>query len=338
MAQTQKKVVVDFIKAFSCVYSITKNLSESFGVNHDPLLLSSVIGFSSGISTMGDTCGVANGGAMVLSKKYASLHSEKLYLLCSEYFTRLEKKLDTPDCGRIHGGKHLTKDFRRAMFKGKALKCVEILYQGTHILEGLSQMADQNDFSFIEPDKSACIEEAATYFEQEKFHCSCSVIQDITSKTNLPLEHIYNPAKGFIGGIGFNGTLCGAISGAVLCLGLANKVDLSRSGYFDTMKVIMHGLIKNDGIFEDENKFLAAKLFKQCKQVYHEVEKTYGHTHCSKILGLHLDQKEGVDQYKNEDKMDRCKNISKTVKETVHKLLLTPKSLSVIWEKSQSGF
>jgi len=78
MEKAQTKVVVDFIKAFSCAYSVTKNLSRELEVEIDPLLLRSVVGFSSGISTMGDTCGVVNGGVAVLGKKYAGLPSDRL--------------------------------------------------------------------------------------------------------------------------------------------------------------------------------------------------------------------------------------------------------------------
>lgn len=321
MEQINRKVVGDFIKTFSCVHSITKNLSDSLGVENDPVLLKSVIGFSSGLSTMGDTCGVVNGGVMVLSKKYSSLKSEKLYMLCSEYFSRLEKKVDTPDCGQIHGGRHLTKNFRRSIFTGKVRKCVEVLYYGTNILKDLSQMANNDDFSFINSDKSACINKASKYFDKNKFHCSCSVIKGLTYKAKLPYENIYLPAKGFLGGIGCNGTLCGAISGAVLCLGLANNVDISKSGYSDTIKHFIRGLIKNDKVFEDEKNFLPAKLFKQCKKVYQHVEDTYGAVHCNKILGLQLDQQDGIDQYIKEKKIDQCKKIAKTVIETVNNIL-----------------
>ena len=72
MEEAQKKVVVDFIKAFSCAYSVTKNLSLELGAEIDPVLLRSVVGFSSGISTMGDTCGVANGGVAVLGSRGGS--------------------------------------------------------------------------------------------------------------------------------------------------------------------------------------------------------------------------------------------------------------------------
>lgn len=321
MEQINKKVVGDFIKSFSCVHSITDNLSESLGVEKDPVLLHSVIGFSSGIATMGDTCGVANGGTIVLSKKYSYLPPDKLYMLCSEYFSRLEAKLNTADCGIIHGGSHLTKNFRRSIMTGKIRKCVEILYHGTNILQDIAQKADNNDFSFIDHDKKECITKAAKYFNKNKFHCSRSVIKAVSYKTRLASENILDPAKGFIGGIGCNGTLCGAISGAVLCLGRANNIDISKLGYTDTAKTFIRGLIKNDQLFEDEKNYLPAKLFKQCKEVYHHVEDIYGSVHCNKILNLQLDSHDGIADYINKNKIVLCKNIAKTVAEKVISIL-----------------
>lgn len=317
MKQINIKVLDDFIKTFSCVYSITKNLSQSLGVEVDPVLLNSVTGFSSGIATMGDTCGVANGGTMVLSKKYSSIPPDKLFMLCSEFFTRLESKLGTPDCGRVHGGSHMTKNFRRAVLTGKVKKCTEILYHGTNILQDLSIMADNNDFTFFAPDKKEAIAKTVRYFHKNKFHCSGSVIKSVTYKTGLPSENILDPAKGFMCGIGCNGTICGAVSGAVLCLGLSNNVDISKSGYSDTAKLFARGMIKNDKLFEDEKHYLPAKLFKECKEIYQYVRNTYGDVHCSKILNLRLDNQEGAAKYITGNKIDLCKKIARTVTEKV---------------------
>ena len=155
MEKAQKKVVVDFIKAFSCAYSVTKNLGLELEVETDPLLLRSVVGFSSGISTMGDTCGVANGGVAVLGKKYSDLPSDRLYLLCAEYFRRLESRVGTPNCGVVHGGKHLARNFRRAILTGKTIKCVEVLAHCAQVLKDFDDLAREKDFSFGELSESA---------------------------------------------------------------------------------------------------------------------------------------------------------------------------------------
>ena len=61
------------------------------------------------------------------------------------------------------------------------------------------------------------------------------------------------------------GDTCGAVNGGavaagVLCLGLKAGVDLSRSGYKGTVRIMFYGLIKSDGIFRDEKRFAPAKL------------------------------------------------------------------------------
>ena len=317
MESTQKKVVVDFIKAFSCAYSVTKNLSEELGVANDPTLLRSVVGFSSGISTMGDTCGVANGGVAVLGKKYSGLPSDRLYLLCAEYFRRLESQVGTPNCGIVHGGKHLARNFRRAILTGKTLKCVEVLAHGAGVLKELDGLAGEGDFSFGEPQRAECIGAACRYFEAECFHCSQTVISGIAEGLGVSVEPILDPSKGFIGGIGFNGSVCGAISGGVLCLGLQSSVDLSGSGYSDAAGIVLHGLLKSDKIFEDERRFRPAKLFDACKHLYQTVEREFGGAHCHEILGLRLDEAGGCEQYQRERKIELCRRIAGTVVDAV---------------------
>ena len=321
MEKAQKKVVVDFIKAFSCAYSVTKNLSQELGSEIDPMLLRSVVGFSSGISTMGDTCGVANGGVTVLGRKYAGLPSDRLYLLCAEYFRRLEARVGTPNCGIVHGGKHLARNFRRAILTGKTIKCVEVLAHGAQVLKELDHLAAEGDFSFGEPERAECIGSATGYFEEQCFHCSRTVISGLAEALDAPVAHVLDPSKGFIGGIGFNGTVCGAISGGVLCLGLQSGVDLSGSGYGDAAGIVFHGLLKSDRIFEDEKRFRPAKLFEGCKRLYQTLERDFGSAHCQEILGLKLDEPGGCEQYEEEKKIDFCRKIAETVMDVVRERL-----------------
>jgi hypothetical protein len=317
MESTQKKVVVDFIKAFSCAYSVTKNLSLELDVEADPLLLRSVVGFSSGISTMGDTCGVANGGVVVLGKKYSGLPSDRFHLLCAEYFGRLETRVGTPNCGIVHGGKHLARNFRRAILTGKTMKCVEVLAHGATVLKELDASAQEGDFSFADPGRAGCIGAATRYFEVECFHCARTTISAIAEALEIPTGRILDASRGFIGGIGFNGTVCGAISGGVLCLGLQSDVDLSGSGYSDAAGIVFHGLLKSDKIFEDERRFRPARLFDRCKQLYQTVERQFGGAHCQEILGLRLDEPGGCDRYREAKKIDLCREIARTVADQV---------------------
>ena len=314
--RVEKKVVSDFAKALSCSYSVTLNLGQVLGAGDDDLLLRSVVGFGSGVATMGDTCGAVNGAITVLGRKFPELPSPQFYLLCSEFFRRLEQRVGT-NCGKVHGGKHLASDFRRAILTGKSRKCMKILKEGSEILAKLAQQVEEKDFSFIEEHDYAAIERITQYFEQKSFHCCQSTVSEIGRQSSMQTEHISSPARGFCGGIGFNGTLCGAIVGGVLCLGSRAGVDLSKSGYKDTLRIVFQGLLKSDGIFRDEKRFLPAKLYGQCQKVYRTVEEKYGGTDCHDILALRLDTGNGVQQYIADSKIDLCQTIVQTVADAV---------------------
>ncbi len=315
----KQNVVLDFIKASNCAYSITLNLVRALGKDPDPVLLSSVLGFSAGVSTLGDTCGTVNSGIIALGDKYAGenrLDNAQFYMVCSECFHRLEQRLDTPDCGKVHGGKHLANNFRRAILTGKPLKCIEILKHGTDVIRELDQQV-QNDFHFDKLKKYTAINTMAQHFEQQNFHCCQSVIKQISEHTDMDCEKIFLSSKGFAGGIGFNGTMCGAIAGGILSLGLKAGVDLSNMGYKDTFKTMMIGLAISDGFFRSEKYFPAAKLFGQCQQVYQLVENNFSGPHCSDILGLKLNTEEGGRQYISENKVEQCREIVNYVSDTV---------------------
>jgi hypothetical protein len=270
---------------------------------------------------MGDTCGVASGGVAVLGKKYAALPSDRLCLLCAEYFRRLEESVGTPNCGIVHGGKHLARNFRRAILTGKTLKCVEVLAHGAQVLKQLDELAGQEDFSFGDPQQAECIGSACRYFEAECFHCSGAVISEVAEELDAPVAHILDASRGFIGGIGFNGTVCGVISGGVLCLGLQSDVDLGESGYTDAAGIVLQGLLKSERIFADERNFRPAKLFDGCKRLYQTVEREFAGAHCQEILGLKLAEPGGCERYQKERKIDRCRRIAEVVTDVLREEL-----------------
>jgi hypothetical protein len=273
---------------------------------------------------MGDTCGAVNSGVILLGKKYSWMPPARLYLLCSEYFRRLDRCLETPNCGEIHGGRHLASNFRRSILTGTAKKCAEVLRLSSAILAELASQVEDEDFSFIKDHDYATIERITDYFERQPFHCCQSPIREIGIRSSIEIEHVLDPSLGFCGGIGLNGTLCGAVVGGVLCLGLDAAVDLSKSGYLDTLRVVFHGLLKSDGVFRDEKRFLPAKLYGQCQQLYRTVEERYGGAHCRDILDLRIDTEEGVQQYIEGDKIKLCQAIVETVVDDVTGMWPTP--------------
>lgn len=308
-----RKVITDFIKAFSCSYAMTRNLGQSLGLAEDPLLLQAVLGFGSGVSTMGDTCGAANGGCVVLGCRFTDLPDTAFYPLCAEFFRRLEQRRGTPDCGRVHGGKHLANNLRRAILTGKPLQCMGILRQTADILKALQEEVAAGNLPGEQ--NATGIADMVRHFSENHFHCAYSTIQALAGSQDKKNEMMRAPSRGFCGGIGFNGTLCGAISGAVLWLGLDEGVDLRSSGYLNGMRTVWGGLTVSDAVFADENRFPAARVFQRCRAVYQAVENRFGGAHCRDILGLDIDTAAGVRRYITENKIEQCRKVVEAVAE-----------------------
>ncbi len=294
------------------------NLGRVLDTETEPELLQAVVGFSSGVSTMGDTCGSVNGGVLVLGRRYSDdvLEDTAFYHLCATYFERLERLTGTPDCGIVHGGRHLAANFRRAILTAKPLTCMTIMNHAAAVLTDLSEDVGNNCLDIPEPDNDY-VDIMARHFHSAGFHCCRSVLDEVADKTGLPLGTVRRAARGFAGGIGFNGTLCGAVAGGVLALGLAGRVGLDRSGYLDTAGIIAKGLLVSDRIFDDKKRFPAAELFGQCRRMYQLVASRCGGAHCRDILGLDVDTGEGARDYVAANRLDDCRQIVRMVATTV---------------------
>ncbi len=319
MEKVGKKATRDFIKAFSCAYSVTLNLEKALGLEENVNVLQSVLGFSAGISTIGDICGTINGGIAVLGEKFPdkALPAWEFYILCSEYFRRMEERLPALSCGKVHGGNDLGHNFRRAILTGKIIKCMAILNHGSDILVDLARKVEVKNFEYYGNHDLNSIKRLNDFFDEQSFHCCRSAINEIADPLDIDKDQIISCSRGFCGGIGFNGTICGAIAAGVLCLGLKEGVDLSKAGYKNTVKLAIHGLVKSEAVFQDEKLFMPASLFTKCKEIYNAVTEKYGGAHCQDILNLKLDTEDGSQKYIKENKISLCRDVIKTVADTI---------------------
>ena len=75
-------------------------------------------------------------------------------------------------------------------------------------------------------------------------------------------------ATGFGGGIGRRGSICGALSGSVMALGM------------------------KFGRTDPNDKETAARLYEKCRQFWDRFEKEFGNVHCLQITGFLLENPE----------------------------------------------
>ncbi|HJX31442.1 MAG TPA: C-GCAxxG-C-C family (seleno)protein [Thermodesulfobacteriota bacterium] len=158
-------------------------------------------------------------------------------------------------------------------------------------------------------------------FKSQNFHCYLTTLQKIQEVSGLDISPLNNSVSGFIGGIGFSGTLCGVVIGWVLTLGLKYGIDPSDRGYKDTLNTIYQGLLKSDGIFRDERVFPAAADFNRCKTLYRMVEDKYGDCNCTTVSGLDINRASSIQEFMGKNKIEDCRRLSEAIARKTSQLL-----------------
>ena len=313
----RKEAVKGFIKVFSCAHSMLMASAEQHRRPVDVNMLKAVTGLGAGVATMGDICGMVNGGVVALGNLLAPIYGSsadewKIALFCHEFYRQTREATGTCSCGEIHGGKHLARDFRKAILTGKTFKCFEMLYKGSGILDDFFTPIPDTPL-FFEAESAARIQSIHEHFQKNHFHCCRTTLELIQEKSGRDLSFLRQAATGFIGGIGFSGTLCGAVVGGVLAAGAAHGVNPKMSDYSDTVKIIYHGLLKSDKIWNDSRVFKAERAFEVNRKIYELIESTYGSCDCCIISGLDIERPETFMNYREVNGIARCRDIAERI-------------------------
>lgn len=123
-------------------------------------------------------------------------------------------------------------------------------------------------------DRKACRVAYAMFMDN--FNCAESVIAGIASELEVGSEVIPKIASGFGGGFSKHGEICGALSGAVMGLGLK------------------YGRTTPD----EEAK---ANLYNMVGRLWTEFEKEFGTTKCKELIGCDMMTEEGMREFKSKD-------------------------------------
>ena len=128
----------------------------------------------------------------------------------------------------------------------------------------------------------AVSERAADYFEAG-FNCAESVLMSLAESIGARSDLVPKIATPFGGGIGRRGSVCGALTGGVMAIGL----KLGRSEAKDTKR-------------RDESYEKASKLYKR-------FEKEFGSALCYDLIKLDLTTPEGRERLKA-IRLEKCMN------------------------------
>lgn len=89
-------------------------------------------------------------------------------------------------------------------------------------------------------------------------------------------------ATGFGGGVGLKGSLCGALTGSVMAIG---------------MKI---------GRDDPKDRKAALNVYEKCREFWDQFEKEFGSGDCYKLIGYHLDSPEENKQWSASGGREKC--------------------------------
>ncbi len=95
------------------------------------------------------------------------------------------------------------------------------------------------------------VKQAMTYFSTD-YNCSQSVMKSILEAKGLDFDEIFHLAAGFGGGVGLQGHICGAVSGAVAAIGVINGTKFDdakqhKEATYGSVAKFMHKFKQKNG-------------------------------------------------------------------------------------------
>ena len=135
-------------------------------------------------------------------------------------------------------------------------------------------------------------EKAKGYFNQG-FNWTESISLSFKDYLKIKDSALPQLASGFGGGIGHKGSICGALTGAVMAIG---------------MKM---------GRTDPKDRKTLQKVYDKCQGFWSQFEKEFGNINCYNIIGIHLDNEEERQRWLAAGGREKCGDL---VEKTAHML------------------
>jgi len=111
---------------------------------------------------------------------------------------------------------------------------------------------------------------AKQYMAERKSNCAQSVLRVFAQDMGMDEEIALSVSQGFGGGMGHAGSVCGAVTGAYMALGLANKTS------------------------KDNARQNIEKTYALMAEFNRRFKELHGSTNCTQLLGYDLSKPEGM--------------------------------------------
>jgi C_GCAxxG_C_C family probable redox protein len=253
-------------------------------------ILKAATGLGGGIGHEGDTCGALTGGVLSLGLYHLDNDCNYLWPDCIEYYRRFNTHFGSSKCRDITGIKFKEGyDIRRFLLKG--MKCLRLVYTSIESIFDIVEIPERKS-----PSKGTY--QVVPPFDIKKFHCAGTVLSHIESRLNLNIGPISRIARGFSGGIAFQGDICGALMGGVLALGIMYGTDLRKTQHSRLFRAGLAAMKEGSRVFQNEHLHPSFKTSLRVGMLYKKFVSQFGSADCIDILGK-------VSRSKNRDSCEK---------------------------------
>ena len=296
---------------FNCAKSQLIPLQDMQEIKNDDLIMA-LTGLAGGILNNGSTCGVVVGGAissaMIRDKELSGIWTfeDKIQLLSEikKNIAWFENKFGTSLCREREELNYQRITALGLLNPRKAKGCVA--RSGASMDYFVEKYETKNPHHPTFPPKAgkeavspASVSERGAKGEGSE-HCAQKILKEIREKTEIGNEELERISIALDGGMGLSGGGCGALSGALMALGLKYALDIKNTDP-NKLKNIYRAM---DSEFFSKARILVSKFIKK-----------FEYLECSKITAKNF---EDWDEFSEFRRTSSCNKLNEfLVKETL---------------------
>jgi C_GCAxxG_C_C family probable redox protein len=253
---------------FNCAKAQVIPLQAMYGIENNALIMG-LTGLAGGILNNGSTCGVALGAAIgeamlrdeAFSGKWTPAEEARLLEVIREDIFWFRREFKTTLCREREDVPYERITVLGLLHPQKAKGCVA--RTGARMDRFVEEYLERRSLpSPLPPD-------AATSTRQAR-HCASFILREIREQTGVGDEKMERIAVALDGGVGLTGGGCGALSGALMALGLKYALDPSKTDP-EKLKNIYRAM---DSLFFHKAKKLVSRFLSR-----------FGYMECSRLTG-----------------------------------------------------
>jgi len=286
---------------FNCAKSQLIPLQAMQEIKNDDLIMA-LTGLAGGILNNGSTCGIVIGGAISsamirdkeLSGKWTLEDEIQLLDEIREDIIWFENNFGTSLCREREDLNYQRITMLGLLNPQKVKGCVARSGASMdHFIEKYNSAEKINNKYGNEPKSEKCTPKTAE-------HCAQKTLREIRQNTGIGNEELERISIALDGGIGLSGGGCGALSGALMALGLKYALDTKNTDP-DKLKNIY--------------KAMDSEFFSMARILVNHFIKEFKYLECKKIAGKSFEDWDEFSEFRNNSSCDKLNNF--LVKETL---------------------